>query len=274
MHPAAAAEISAAEGLPAEAEPGSYHVVELGAGVPVVFLPDVAMTAAAFDSVAERLAEDYWTVAVDLPGHGRSGPLTEGSGFDDVVADLGLLLGDLGVVPAHVVGHGTGGALALALTLDFPDAVSSLTLVAADVSAEPRPGDLDAGLAAWGSGDREFVDLVFPQLFSPGSFTAQPGLVVGERARWDALRAALVVPLWAALARRPDLAERLGEIACPLLVVGGADDEIVAPERLGALAAAVPGAGLVVVPAAGHAVVLEQPAAVVGALRPFLDRLA
>jgi pimeloyl-ACP methyl ester carboxylesterase len=66
------------------------------------------------------------------------------------------------------------------------------------------------------------------------------------------------------------LTDRLGEIAAPTLVVRGAREiqDFVSSAEL--LATGVPGARLVIVPESGHLVPLEQPAAVVAALREFL----
>ena len=54
--------------------------------------------------------------------------------------------------------------------------------------------------------------------------------------------------------------ERLGEIACPVLVVAGALDEPAAVEHATLVAGGIPGARLQVVPGAGHMLSMEVPA--------------
>jgi pimeloyl-ACP methyl ester carboxylesterase len=66
--------------------------------------------------------------------------------------------------------------------------------------------------------------------------------------------------------------ELLPNIGVPSLIVVGADD---APFLAASdyMAAKIPGAKKIVIPAAGHAVNIDQPRAFIGAVLPFLDTL-
>jgi pimeloyl-ACP methyl ester carboxylesterase len=66
--------------------------------------------------------------------------------------------------------------------------------------------------------------------------------------------------------------ESLPDIKVPALVVVGADDAafLAASDYL---ALRIPGAKKAVIPAAGHAVNIDQPRAFIGAVLPFLDSL-
>jgi pimeloyl-ACP methyl ester carboxylesterase len=74
----------------------------------------------------------------------------------------------------------------------------------------------------------------------------------------------------AALNRR-DERPRLGAIGCPTLILGGADDPWAPADQQRAIAAAIPGAALVLVPDCGHMVTLERPDAVNAHLRDWLE---
>jgi pimeloyl-ACP methyl ester carboxylesterase len=65
---------------------------------------------------------------------------------------------------------------------------------------------------------------------------------------------------------------RLGGITVPTLVVWGQYDELIPLSKGRRLAAEIPGARLVVVPDAGHAPMIEMPAAFLAALGDFLQR--
>lgn len=69
-----------------------------------------------------------------------------------------------------------------------------------------------------------------------------------------------------AIMGRPDSRPGLSAIACPTLVLVGESDELTPPALSREIAAAIPHARLVVVPACGHLTTLEQPQAVTGAL--------
>jgi pimeloyl-ACP methyl ester carboxylesterase len=72
-----------------------------------------------------------------------------------------------------------------------------------------------------------------------------------------------------AMRGRPDSVAFLKEIAVPTLVVVGENDIISAPAEARAMAEAIPGAGLAVIPGAGHLTPMESPAAVAGVLGDF-----
>ena len=60
------------------------------------------------------------------------------------------------------------------------------------------------------------------------------------------------------LLTRPDLRQRLQQINCPTLVVGGNDDSIVLPEKIAELANCIPNAALHLIPECGHYSPLEN----------------
>jgi pimeloyl-ACP methyl ester carboxylesterase len=75
------------------------------------------------------------------------------------------------------------------------------------------------------------------------------------------------------MARRPDSTPTLAQIACPALVVVGAEDTLIPPAEAEKLAAGIKGAKLAKIPGAGHLPNIESPAAFDAALLGFLDAL-
>jgi 3-oxoadipate enol-lactonase len=74
------------------------------------------------------------------------------------------------------------------------------------------------------------------------------------------------------MAERPDMTASLPEIGCPMLVVVGSEDVASPPAEMRGIAAAIPGARFVEIPAAGHLSPLEKPAAANAALAEFLAK--
>jgi 3-oxoadipate enol-lactonase len=72
---------------------------------------------------------------------------------------------------------------------------------------------------------------------------------------------------------RPDSTPLLAQVSVPTLVITGAEDEMIPVEESRRMAAAVRGAKLVIIPAAGHLANLEQPDAFNNALNAFLTSL-
>ncbi len=73
-----------------------------------------------------------------------------------------------------------------------------------------------------------------------------------------------------AIIGRPDSRGDLASIACPTLVLVGAEDMLTPPDRAQEMAAAIPNSRLAVIPDSGHLSTLEQPEAVTDALEAWL----
>jgi pimeloyl-ACP methyl ester carboxylesterase len=70
----------------------------------------------------------------------------------------------------------------------------------------------------------------------------------------------------------PKMPRRLRRVTTPSLVVGAEHDRLVPDEAADAYAAALPNSELVRIPGTGHALVIEQPAAVAKAVLDFQER--
>jgi len=199
-------------------------------------------------------------VATDAPGFGRSPYDGRGWSIQSVAAQMAGLLEDLQTGPVHIVGLSMGGTIAQQFTLDYPRLTRSLVLVS--TFAILRPHTVKGwyyflkrfflvntlGLAAQA---RVVAKTVFP---APGQ--EQLCKILSEtisRANPRAYRKAM-----ASLGRFNSL-KRLGEIKVPTLVVTGADDTTVPPNRQRMLVEGIPEARQVVIPEAGHAVPVDQP---------------
>lgn len=75
------------------------------------------------------------------------------------------------------------------------------------------------------------------------------------------------------MAERPDASAWLGKIQVPTLVVAGLDDTIIPPAESEALAKAIPGARLELIPRAGHLVAFERADAFNKAMSAWLATL-
>jgi pimeloyl-ACP methyl ester carboxylesterase len=75
------------------------------------------------------------------------------------------------------------------------------------------------------------------------------------------------------MAARPDRTSDLAGIKVPTLVLVGADDTVTPPDEARAMAEAIPGAQLEIIPDAGHLAPLENPAASNAAILRFLSTL-
>jgi pimeloyl-ACP methyl ester carboxylesterase len=203
-------------------------------------------------------------LSVDLPGHGVAPPPGESS----IAGYAGCLLGlldALGIPRVVVAGHSMGGAIALSLAIESPDRVAGLFLVGTGARLRITPALLEA--SADPARAVEVSETMAAFSFGPGvtgeerqaharALAAQPaGIVHGDFTACDAF----------------DAMERLGSVRAPAFLVVGQEDRLTPPKYSAFLRERLPGAGLLLVPGAGHMVAIEAPAAVAGAAAAFLE---
>jgi pimeloyl-ACP methyl ester carboxylesterase len=189
----------------------------------------------------------------DLRGYGRSDPPTVPFSFRKELAEL---MGYVGIEKATIVGASVGGQIALDFTLERPELVSELVLVAPGMSGDDTQDDpqtlakLEASEAAFEAGDRErSVDLAL-QVWCP--LRTDPD--VDRRIRAIAMDNADADGYDWSLSRRldPPAAGRLGEIGVPTLLILGDSDVPAMATICGKLAAGIAGARLEVIERADH----------------------
>lgn len=213
-------------------------------------------------------------VALDLPGHGHSGgiglacrkedrPALDISAYAQVV---GRFAGELGLGKFVAAGHSMGGAIALELALRCPEMLAGLVLVASAARLPVAPDLLNAllsnheaavdTLASWSQGASSDADTV--RIYLQRLREVNPEVLSADYAACSA---------W-------DRTADLGQIAIPTLVICGDADRMI-PFQLGMdLQQGIRTSQLLVVPGAGHMVMLEQPGLVAGAVQRFLTALA
>lgn len=217
-----------------------------------------------WDAQLPAFAPEFTVIRVDARGFGET--VMPPSAYAST-ADLLAVLDQLNVARAHVIGVSMGSQTAIELAVVAPERVASLTAVAAR-AGEPVSPELRAGwdhvnaLVEAGDIDGAVEYELRMWVDGPGRTPEMVDATVRERAR--ALNAALFTRTdteGEEIDIEPPVAERLGEITVPTLVVYGdqdiADVLIAGPK----LAAAIPGARLVVLPDTAHLPQLERPAA-------------
>ena len=132
----------------ARAEVNGTHLfyVEAGEGEPLVVLHGSWLDHEEWLPVVRQLAPSFRVVAYDRRGHGRSETSGSEGSFTEDAADLEELLEQLGMAPAHVVAHSTGGAIALRLAVRRPELFRSLASheppLFATLAGDPRAAPL------------------------------------------------------------------------------------------------------------------------------------
>lgn len=231
-----------------------------------------------WERVVPGLAVALQVLVYDRRGHGASeGPVSTRPVRNDAV-DLAGLLESTGLYPAHVVGHGYGGAVALRLAVERPELVRSVTVHEVPFVGllDEPPGDREARSV---SAALERIREVAPRdpETAAREYLARFG---GPSERWSAIDAATRAiylrnaGAWAREmgdpeALRPALAD-LRAIAVPVLATSGGASPPFAARIHDRLAAELPNGRTVRLSEGGHLVHRTDPDLWVGVLGTFL----
>ncbi len=231
---------------------------------PVVLIHGAGSNHLVWASELRRLT-GFRSLAIDLPGHGRS----EGAARQTIEAyaeSVTHFLSAFDIYQAILIGHSMGGAVALQIALSEPNRVAALGLIASGAYlAVPR--ELMEALS-----NPAMMPLALQwlrqRLFGPevsddlarrtveGLKAARPGVLSND---------------WQACARF-DVRSQVGQLRPPLWLAAGVEDHLLPLSSVHFLAAQAPDARLHLVPNAGHMLILERPRLLAQGLEAFLKQ--
>lgn len=251
-----------------------WHLLCAGQGPRLLLIHGTGSASGSWRRLMAALVADFAVLAPDLPGHGLSAALPQGSSGPEAFAvALATLVADLGAWPDIIVGHSAGAAIGARMALDAnaePAALLSVNgalrplsgwtaatfvplarllginpwiprLIASMVAADPRA--VRRLLDSTGSRiDAQMIALYESLMRSPSHVAGTLRML----ARWD-LR---------------DLAAQMARLGARLTLVAGAADLTVAPADARWVQQQVPGSALVNLPGLGHLAHEEAPEAI------------
>jgi pimeloyl-ACP methyl ester carboxylesterase len=216
----------------------------------------------------------FAVLAVDLPGHGRSAgkPL---SSVEDLADWIELLLEKVGAgdtaKSVSLVGHSMGSLTALECAARHPARIARIALIGTAVpmpvsdallgAAKDKEPKAIAMINAWSHSPRGTIGgNTVPGMWMLGAARRlmerqQPGVLHNDLAACNAYTHGM---------------EAAAALACPALIVSGSRDMMTHPKAAAKLAAAIKDVRSASLGGAGHALMAEQPDAVLDALRAFI----
>lgn len=245
------------------------HADVEGRGPRLVLVHGFTQTRRSWGLAGQMLAVRREVVAVDAPGHGKSG---------DTRADLPAganLIGDVGG-QADYLGYSMGGRFLLHLALQKPHLVRSLVLVGATPGIEDAAErtERQQGDYQWATLIvEEGVDRFLDRWLDGPLFRNLSKDAAGRESRLENTPTGLASSLrLAGTGSQAPLWDRLGELVMPVLLVVGADDAKFKGIAERMQSAIGDNAAVAQIEGAGHACHLEQPDAFVETVNRFLDQ--
>jgi pimeloyl-ACP methyl ester carboxylesterase len=255
-------------------------VEEIGRGEPLVLIHGLATTRRIWATVAPELARKRRVVMLDVPGFGESPPAGAGFELEAVAARIAGALSDH--APFDLVGHSLGGGLALTLAARHPESVKRLVLVApAGLTALPRAAS--TLLAATSEPLLAVRRRLAGLSRSPWGRRLLLSLAVADAAELSPAQARLIIEASATARRasaalatitRSELRPLLARLRAPLGLIWGMADRTVPSRSAELVRAARPDVELVLVPQAGHLLMIERPEAFTDAVDDLLRGLS
>jgi pimeloyl-ACP methyl ester carboxylesterase len=244
----------------------TIEVIVEGDGPAIVLLPSLARDSEDYDEVAEGLAQAGFRVLRPQPrGIGRSAGPMRGISLHDLARDIAEVIKALGSGRAVVVGHAYGNWVARMTAADYPQHVRGVVIAAA--AAKNYPAELSAAVTNAGDlalPDAERLEALRLGFFAPGHDPAVWLTGWHPQVRESQRAAAATTPQqewWSA-----------GSV--PLLDLQAEHDPFKPPQKRNEMKDELGDRVTVaVIPDASHALIPEQPMAVVNALVAWIKSL-
>ncbi len=227
---------------------------------PLIFVHGAGRNGAQWKSQLLGITSACAPLAIDLPGHGRSGGEAQNrvSAYREYLKDF---LESSGISSAILCGHSMGGAIVLDYALRYPEDTRALILVSTGSRLRVAPHILESFRAG------KNVPNLSRHLYGPD---APEELIQEGEAQLAQVPAAVSYADYSACDAF-DVTECLPEIKLPVLVLCGEQDAMTPPKYSRFLAEKIPGARLELLPTGGHMLMQEKGDQVNRAIERFLQ---
>jgi pimeloyl-ACP methyl ester carboxylesterase len=266
------------------------HYLEWGpATAPAVLaLHGGGQTAYMFEDIGFTLRDRLHVIAIDLPGHGESGSLTdEGVSRHAFAETLPGLIAEFGVAPVAIIGASLGGIVALTLAAAHPQLVSAIVMI--DVGHKLEP-----------AGVQRIIDFMTKH----ESFESLEEAAVAITEYLPNRKASPPERLKRNLRQRPDgrwvwkhslgrisreriqdvnanwendiligLGDEAATVTVPVLVLRGASSDVLSSDGANEVTSILPNARLATISSAGHLAAGDNPASTANLIKDFFEEV-
>jgi pimeloyl-ACP methyl ester carboxylesterase len=239
-----------------------------------------------YEELGAALGHRYHLLAPDLPNHGDSDSLVDGFGPVALAETISPLLDAFGMSRVAMVGASLGGLTSICFGASHPDRVAAIALIDVGHKLEPegvrKIVDFMRAHESFASLEEAATEIskYLPQRKNERPESLTRNLRQRDDGRW----------VWKhGLGQRfRDVQEEehpannldtfmagvddaAAQLACPVLVLRGADSDVLSQKGAEEVAALIPNAQLATVEKAGHLAAGDNPHSTVGLVSTFLD---
>jgi len=206
-------------------------------------------------TLRDALGQQYRVIALELQGCGASPANTRSQSVQELASTMARACAQLVSEHYTLIGTSFGAHVALWQTLQAPDTVEALVLIAptALLPVAAPVADTPEAMA------RRL--LAHPEK-AQSLASVDPAIAAKEQALVQRLTGGR---------HDAEVERRLGEIPCATLVLFGSEDKMVAPEAARLYRAQIPNSNIAFVYDAGHFIEAERPEALVNAVSDYVE---
>lgn len=262
----------------------NFHYLEWGQpGQPaILMLHGGGQQAHSWDFISLPLSEHYRILALDQRGHGDSDWAAEGDySIEAHQSDLDGFIAALGLRDFHLIGHSMGGRNSYVWASRHPGTLRSLVIVDTGPVAQTRgrdriqnfrelPDELDS-FEEFAARVQEYTGRSREQTLGALQYSIRQRVDGKWSWKYDKLlrTPGRQAPVWS----EEQLWAAVSKIDCPTLITRGGDSDIFAAETMQRMQQVIPHCAAVTIPAAGHLVAGDNPAAFLAAVQEFYGGL-
>lgn len=255
--------------------------VELGdpKNPPLVYLHGYTNSSLGYVPLGRLLARDYRVFLLDQRGHGISDKPDCCYSRVDFAYDVKLFLDQFGIERAAIVGHSLGSIVAQTFAAYWPDRTRHLVVIAGTMGhrspVSPRAARPAPALKSFDAEIRKLADPIDPESPFMVAWWTVPSLSPEIQRMMRRESANMPAHVWRAILDQGDSSRDLRMtvhwIKAPTLLMFGGKDSLFGAKERNDLTAWMPGAKVAMFPQLGHSLPEEDPQAVAGAIRDFLQ---
>jgi pimeloyl-ACP methyl ester carboxylesterase len=234
----------------------------IGQGQPLVLIHGFCEDSRIWQTIAPALAQQHKLFLVDLPGFGQTAlaNAAETETVENMADRIAFTLQNLGVEKCTVIGHSLGGYVTLAMAERHPQMLSGLGLfhsTAYNDTEERKAIRQKQAEFVNNNGAIPYVKTLIPTLFAQKfehDRLLEEALAIGKECSAQGIVNALQ-----AMRQRPERLDVLKNAQVPVLIIAGAEDDIIPVEKLSYQASLPARCQFELFEKSGHMGQLEEP---------------
>jgi pimeloyl-ACP methyl ester carboxylesterase len=246
--------------------------MDQGQGNTIVLLHGYLETSDIWNGFANELAKNCRVIAIDIPGHGRSGKMSEIHTMNLMAEAVDAVIKSLGIDKVFIVGHSMGGYVTLAYLANYLHKVSGICLFHSTpfADSEEKKANRNREIEIIKQGKQELLFTV-----NPAKGFADDNLErLENKVEWAQKIAAQsppegIIALVEGMKIRPDRQELLKETTTPILYILGKKDNYIPFNMMYPVAKRSPKGEILVLENSGHMGFIEEEGICLEVLKSF-----